>query len=746
MTILSSVRPKALLNAGPPSPNVAQPPLPVTHAHELSTGTSSELKKGKAVKWQWAAPGLLLFGILLVGIPRGAQAIPSLQSGPNFVVQTADDSDTSSGCSVTACTLRQAIVAANADPDTSVITFALPPGPQTISLLTALPQLTTSLSINGPTTQAVAVARSSVAGTPDFRIFDVKGASTVVSLGNLTIANGRLVAPGGSAIGAGIQNFGQSLTLTNCTVRDNFAGGNQGSNAGGGIINGSNAPSAPASALVLINSTLFGNTVDCTSGMYYGASGGAILNSNGSLNMLNCTVAGNSATASNGSVAYGGGIASNSGSVTLKNTIVASNTSPNTPNIAYYTNNGGNIIDGDPKLGTLADNGGPTPTIALLPGSPAINAGVASGAPASDQRGVVRDSKPDSGAYEFVNQVPTVVSVSPQNASDKVGAKRTFTISTSDGNGPTDITEISLLINTTLDQNSGADLVYQPQTGLLSLRRGDNTLAPIQTGASAGPNDILDNGAVRVVGSDVTVNTTGNAITLTIPATIRDGLVGNDTLFARVVDNGGATDATAQAGDMGFVRFGPYTVTSQFSGGANTAPTLSKLTPSATNTVLGGSGIAPAAQTFGFFVQDAQGTGDIQEVWFLAGPVRDWSHSATFVYYPRTRRLVLRSDDGNSFLGGGQIGNAGTIENSQVRVDLSKVKLTIYSDGKTLGLTLPLQAKSGLLGANKIWLRVQDNSGATSPGSDNLGFVQSGTWNVKAGTAPGDTKPSNGHS
>ena len=56
----------------------------------------------------------------------------------------------------------------------------------------------------------------------------------------------------------------------------------------------------------------------------------------------------------------------------------------------------------DPRLDTLKDNGGFTPTLALLPGSPAIDAGDNAACPATDQRGVTRPQGAacDIGAYE----------------------------------------------------------------------------------------------------------------------------------------------------------------------------------------------------------------------------------------------------------------------------------------------------------------------------------------------------------
>jgi hypothetical protein len=64
----------------------------------------------------------------------------------------------------------------------------------------------------------------------------------------------------------------------------------------------------------------------------------------------------------------------------------------------------------DPKLDPLADNGGPTLTMALLPGSPAIDAGNTSLAPATDQRGFSRPAglAADIGAFEYGSVMPTI--------------------------------------------------------------------------------------------------------------------------------------------------------------------------------------------------------------------------------------------------------------------------------------------------------------------------------------------------
>jgi hypothetical protein len=113
----------------------------------------------------------------------------------------------------------------------------------------------------------------------------------------------------------------------------------------------------------------------------------------------------------------GGGINSFNGTTTLTNTLVAGNTghNPDINGVISGTHNligdgtgmsgvtdgtSGNLVGHPALTGPLGTYGGPTQTIPLLPGSPAIDAGTATGAPATDQRGKPRVNAPDIGAFE----------------------------------------------------------------------------------------------------------------------------------------------------------------------------------------------------------------------------------------------------------------------------------------------------------------------------------------------------------
>jgi hypothetical protein len=151
-------------------------------------------------------------------------------------------------------------------------------------------------------------------------------------------------------------------------------------------------------------------------------SGGGIRNS-GTLTVTNSTLSANAASAGGQTHnSFGGGI-DNSNALDLRNTLVAGNTAATSPDLSGSVSSlGHNLIgDGtggsgfiatdlvgtsanpiDPRLGPLQDNGGPTLTLALMPGSPAIDAGDNTDGPAFDQRGFARivGGAIDIGAFE----------------------------------------------------------------------------------------------------------------------------------------------------------------------------------------------------------------------------------------------------------------------------------------------------------------------------------------------------------
>jgi hypothetical protein len=128
----------------------------------------------------------------------------------------------------------------------------------------------------------------------------------------------------------------------------------------------------------------------------------------------------------NSAAGVGGGVDGAGGTVTIGNSIVAGNVAaaPNLNCAGVLVDQGGNIefaasscpagfLQADPKLTGLADNGGPTQTIALQPGSAAVHH-VRTCVLGTDQRGVGRPvgAACDSGAYQVAPPSVSAVSAS----------------------------------------------------------------------------------------------------------------------------------------------------------------------------------------------------------------------------------------------------------------------------------------------------------------------------------------------
>jgi hypothetical protein len=163
--------------------------------------------------------------------------------------------------------------------------------------------------------------------------------------------------------------------------------------------------------MTITNSTISGNTST-------GWHGGAIFHTDGKMEILSSTIANNKGPDWAPSAIFNGSFGGPAPTLTLKNTIISGNqwyACDHWTGANILISGGNNLVQDDTcspvasdligvdaKLSALADNGGPTWTHALLPGSPALDAADTAACPATDQRGVARPQGQfcDIGAVE----------------------------------------------------------------------------------------------------------------------------------------------------------------------------------------------------------------------------------------------------------------------------------------------------------------------------------------------------------
>lgn len=384
---------------------------------------------------------LVLLTLALTTAPASAAVIT--------VNTTADENGTGDGCA-----LREAIRSANENTpvggcvagavgaDTIVVptgTYALSIGPAGDNLGESGDlDVTEDLTITGGAT-----ATTIINGAQLDRVFDVLAGPGTVVMTDLTVTGGRT---SGGENGGGIDVDDSTLRLERVHLTgnhsDNFGGAihddagvllisdsaitnNVALDDSGGIDHIDGAPAAPS---VLTNVTISGNSSGSSTEDGWGGGIGA----SNPMALNNVTIVGNTVLGTAGGTDFGGGgIAANDAPspVTVSNSMIAGNTAPFGPDCYLAVNSGGHNLIGngtdcsiapgpgdligtgtapiDPLVGPLADNGGSTPTHALLKGSPAINAGDpaapgsgGSACAATDQRGLARNC--DIGAYELV--------------------------------------------------------------------------------------------------------------------------------------------------------------------------------------------------------------------------------------------------------------------------------------------------------------------------------------------------------
>ncbi len=406
------------------------------------------------------------------------------------------------------------------------------------------------------------------------------GGGGLANFGMMTVSNCTLTSDSATYAGGGINNgdsitiagstfdhdyadtgggysAGGSGTITDCTFTDNpavngggvFSGqstttlsltgctfsGNSASSFGGGVCSGSGLVGDDGGTTTLTNCTLSGNSAD---------RGGGVFNyQTGNTTLTNCTLSGNSAT-------NGGGLDQAGGTITIVNTIVAQNTAATSgPDaLGSFASQGNNLIgetDGstgwvssdltgtiasplNPLLAPLGNYGGPTQTMALLPGSPAIDAGnnaLILTDVTTDQRGLPRivNGTVDIGAFEssgftiavtsgsgqsaniteaFAN--PLVATVTVNNANEPVaGGQVTFTVPASGASATLSVNPVTIAANGTASTTPTANV-----------SPGSYTVTATATGVTTPASFSLANDASLVVNSTSDGNTAPGVTTL----------------------------------------------------------------------------------------------------------------------------------------------------------------------------------------------------------------------------------------
>jgi hypothetical protein len=357
------------------------------------------------------------------------------------VTKTADDGSPG--------TLRWAVTNATSGSDTINITV-----PGTISLNSALPDIANSVTING-----LGANVDTISGNYNFTAFNtnfVTKSSKGLAISGLTIAkcSGTIhLADDDTQFGGGAITTGVPLTLTNCTFFNNYGFNGPGAIFlfGGGQLNSTGC-------------TFYNNQAG--NGLYNLETAGGAIDGGGPGSITNCTFTGNSAPADGGAISWWGGNLTITNCTFVNNfssegaadvecyNCIISNSIIATPYTADHPDPDGSIISGghnligdgasiwgsyifpatssdqvgtvanpiDPLVGPLSSNGGTTQTMALLPGSPAIDAGGNSCPTSTDQRGIPKSQGRacDIGAFE--SRGFTMSYASGNNQSNALGA------------------------------------------------------------------------------------------------------------------------------------------------------------------------------------------------------------------------------------------------------------------------------------------------------------------------------------
>src|ERR1019366_1555011 len=305
------------------------------------------------------------------------------------------------------------------------------------------------------------------------------------------------------------------------------------------------------------------------------------------------------------------------------------------------------------------------------------------------------------GAWTVPAQVQ-VVSVTPSSGS---GSSQTFSLQYSDTAGATDITSVSVLVNSSLSTAAACSVVYTRASNALALLTDSGALPGSTIAPGTGSQQ---NSQCTLNGAGSSVTPSGTMLTLNLALTFQPAFGGVKNVYLQAV---------APSGTAAWQQKGTWTVPA-------TVQAVSA-TPST------GSG---TTQTFSFQFSDTAGSTDLTSVSALVNSALTAVGSCEVDYYQASNTLKLLTDSGGQPASSLTPGS-GSQQNSQCILNAAASSVAVSGNTLTLNLALTFQSVYG--GAKNLYLEAAGPSG-TAP------WQQKGTWNVPTQVQVISVAPSSG--
>jgi hypothetical protein len=296
---------------------------------------------------------------------------------------------------------------------------------------------------------------------------------------------------------------------------------------------------------------------------------------------------------------------------------------------------------------------------------------------------------------------PTVVSVTPASGT---GFTQTFSAVYSDPYGTSDLNNVRLLLNPSLNGVNGCEAFYYPRTNEMFLEAdGDNgVFGPLTPGSSSS----ISNSQCTLSGAGSSVTKSGNNLTVNFALSFATTYTGSKNVYLEANSAGDSSTGPSS----GWVEKGTWSV-------SPAPPIVVSVTPAS------GTG---STQTFSAVYSDPNPNeiDFMNNVRLLLNPAINGVDGCYVFYYPRTYEMFLGNDEDNGVIGPLTPGSSSSISNSQCT--LSGEGSSALEVGGTLTVHFALSFASTYTGSKNIYLEA--NSAGDSSAGLSSGWVEMGTW------------------